>query len=62
MTRIMMIRSRIDPECPERGIIMSSQPIVSSLARISRRLARAFGYRFDHPAEVIIGFPPGAFR
>jgi hypothetical protein len=41
---------------------MSSQPIIFSLAQFSRRLARAFGYRFDHPAEVITGFPPGAFR
>jgi hypothetical protein len=41
---------------------MSKQPIVSGIARISRRIARAFGYRFDHPVEVIVGFPPGMFR
>jgi hypothetical protein len=41
---------------------MSKQPIVSGIARISRRIARVFGYRFDHPVEVIVGFPPGMFR
>ncbi len=38
------------------------QPFVSGVARFSRKIARLFGYRFDHPAEVIVGFPPGAFR
>ncbi len=41
---------------------MSSQTIISGIARLSRRIARAFGYRFDHPVEVIVGFPPGMFR
>jgi len=36
--------------------------ITFALSRISRSLARTFGYRTDHPAEVIVQFPLNAFR
>ena len=62
MTKIIIKSSRIESKYPERENKMYNQPIISSLVQFSRRLARAFGYRFDHPAEVITGFPPGAFR
>jgi hypothetical protein len=57
-----MFGFRIEAINPERGMIMSKQPIVSGIARFSRKVARIFGYRMDHPAEVIVGFRPGAFR
>ncbi len=41
---------------------MSKKPIVSGITRFTRRIARAFGYKFDRPVEVIVGFPPGMFR
>jgi len=41
---------------------MSTQDIHSGLTRYIRKFARLFGYRFDHPAEVIVGFPLNAFR
>jgi len=60
--RNYMFGFRIEAINPERGMIMSKQPIVSGIARFSRKVARIFGYRMDHPAEVIVGFRPGAFR
>jgi len=54
--------SEIEAKCPERERNMFSRSITSSLAHFSRRLARIFGYRIDHRAEVITGFPPHAFR
>lgn len=36
--------------------------LTMALSRFSRSLARTFGYRVDHPAEVIVRFPPNAFR
>lgn len=35
---------------------------IFALSRFSRSVARSFGYRLDHPAEVIVQFPPNAFR
>ena len=41
---------------------MSKQPIIFNLISLFRKIARTFGFKFDHPVEVITGFPPGAFR
>ncbi len=41
---------------------MSAHEVKSGMLRLSRRIARVFGYRFDHPAEVIVQFPLHALR